>query len=68
MGLPDWAGEGESGGLGKQVTTHNLFTLLHAGLDLGHISLGVIVDGVDLVFTEDLEGLFGGQFPLPKAR
>lgn len=42
------------------ITTYNFFAFLHASLDLGHVSLGFIVDRVDLIFTEDLKGLFCG--------
>ena len=38
----------------QREETHNLLAFLHARLDLGYISLGFIVDLIDLVFAEDL--------------
>lgn len=40
--------------------TYDLLAFLHAGLDFGDISLGLIIDCVDLIFLEDLKSLPGG--------
>ncbi len=63
-GLPDWASQRERAPAEmdyiSSITTYNLFTFLDASLNLWYISLGIIVDNVDLVFAEDLKGLFCG--------
>ena len=43
--------------LTKQQGTHDLLALLNTCFDLGDISLGFIIDFLDLVFPEDLERL-----------
>lgn len=43
----------------QQRRTYDLLALFHSGFDLGYISLGFIIDLVDLVFPEDLKSLPG---------
>lgn len=53
---------------GTSCSTHFLFMFLHPRLNQGDESLGLIVLSLlDILFTKNLESLFGAQLALPES-